>query len=802
VRILFRLVGVVSSKGLSYQRIVASPAANSTTEMTRFQQLKDGWQAHRPSLKATLLALTGLASLFAVLSASDCSFMVAARYSYDSTHVGLFSQAMYDLSEGAAQGTSKLGCVNYSDHDDFDGMFRAGRAFAVLTPICCLIAFLFMGYALAWRPQHSTPRLWMVSKVSIVAATVCQMLVFFALGSQFMCSQHSCTLTGVGILAIMNILLLVGVSVCLCLESAPTTPWITWWNEEEHGAIEAPEYLQHVDPQVSNYIRDQQDQRQRSGTVESVKVKDSDVTEAERVRVLQQVEAPAPHTYDFEAGRCPGDAASIPESFSATHEDRKDQITASEDDNSDGDSTTVVGLQDLTTFRFILLSLFLFSWAVSVAGVSRCSFLMVGPAGEDISHFAGMGLFSRAIYYDGQVMGCVDYSSQMKDDFDPVFVAGRVFGVITAFFMTVVLILVILQVFVDRYRVEMWFLVRLLLPCATLCQLFVFFVYKTQICNSSSQVECIPGQLGIWVIINVIIMTVLSFLAFVMPPPPHPIFAATKPLNQNQEQGQDQAVAQAKEQQPLQRFLFSRTSVQKTSARRASSSIGTSVLSEEAAQHGFSLERIVKINPLKSKRRPLGSLQNPTPVPPEGAFHYNSCPSVVSSTSTLDASPASMITVSLEYSGTQKRIIKTVTHPDGSKTITTTVEELTDGSSGGSSDIGASRGKTSKPLAAPADNSSETDSSVQRDRHGRADLDYEDEEDKLIANMIRDPPGSTAAGRFSPRRAAADVESEHAVKEIVVDDSSDCDRSRDANTDGSLTVETTLEEKEYYSDTA
>jgi hypothetical protein len=198
----------------------------------------------------------------------------------------------------------------------------------------------------------------------------------------------------------------------------------------------------------------------------------------------------------------------------------------------------------------------------------------------------------------------------------------------------------------------------------------------------------------------------------------------------------------------------------------------------------------------------LGSLQNPIPVPPEGAFHYNSCPSVVSSTSTLDASPASMITVSLEYSGSQKRIIKTVTHPDGSKTITTTVEELTDVSSEGSSDVGGSRGHASKPLATPADNSSETDSSVQRDRRAGADLDYEDEEDKLIANMIRDPPGSTAAGRFSPRRATPDVESQHAVKEIIVDDSSDCDTSRDANTDGSLTVETNLEEKEYYSDTA
>jgi hypothetical protein len=763
--------------------------------MTRFQQLHDVWQAQRPTLKATLLALTGLASLFAVLSASDCSFMIAARYSYDSTHVGLFSQAMYDLSDGAGHGTSKLGCVNYSDHDEFDGMFRAGRAFAVLTPICALIAFLFIGYSLAWRPQQ-TPRLWMASKASIVAATVCQMLVFFALGSQFMCTQHSCALTGVGILAIMNILLLVGVSVFLCLESAPTTPWITWWNEEEHGAAEALQYLQHVDPQVAHYIREQQDQRQRS-------VKDDSVSqEVERVTVLQQVEAPSPYTYDFEAGRSPGDAASNPASILGTPESRNDQVTASDDDNSNGDSTTVIGLQDLTTFRFILLSLFLFSWAVSIAGVSRCSFFMIGPAGDDISHYTGMGLFSRAIYYDGQVMGCVDYSSQMKDDFDPVFVAGRVFGVITAFFMTIVLMLVLLQVFVERYRVEMWFLVRLLLPCATLCQLFVFFVYKTEMCNSSSQVECIPGQLGIWVIINVILMTVLSFLAFVMPPPPHPIFAATKPLSQHQEQERDQPVAPPKDQLPAQRFSFNRTTEKKTSARRASSSTGTSVLSEEAAQHGFSLERIVKINPLMSKRRPLGSVQNPIPVPPEGAFHYNSCPSVVSSTSTLDASPASMITVSLEYTGTQKRIIKTVTHPDGSKTITTTIEELTDQSSGDSSDVGGSRGQASKPLATPDDHSSDPHSSVQRGQHSGADVDYDDEEDKLIANMIRDPPGSTAAGRFSPRRATLNVDSEHFVKEIVVDDSSDCDGSRDANTDGSLTVETALEEKEYYSDTA
>jgi hypothetical protein len=37
-----------------------------------------------------------------------------------------------------------------------------------------------------------------------------------------------------------------------------------------------------------------------------------------------------------------------------------------------------------------------------------------------------------------------------------------------------------------------------------------------------------------------------------------------------------------------------------------------------------------------------------------------------------------MITVEVEYSGREKKTTKTLTHPDGSQTITTTIEELSD----------------------------------------------------------------------------------------------------------------------------
>jgi hypothetical protein len=164
----------------------------------------------------------------------------------------------------------------------------------------------------------------------------------------------------------------------------------------------------------------------------------------------------------------------------------------------------------------------------------------------------------------------------------------------------------------------------------------------------------------------------------------------------------------------------------------------------------------------------------------------------------LEAGPASLITVSLEYSGTQKRIIKTVTHPDGSKTITTTIEEL-GSSTEGSSAIGDS--SSEPPFFTDEDGASECELGgiPGRRQPAVADADYEDEEEKLIACMIRDPPGTTATGRFvATKRAAQSLDScsEHAVKEIiVVDAQSESEKGAETDCDASLGVDSTSAEK-------
>jgi hypothetical protein len=175
----------------------------------------------------------------------------------------------------------------------------------------------------------------------------------------------------------------------------------------------------------------------------------------------------------------------------------------------------------------------------------------------------------------------------------------------------------------------------------------------------------------------------------------------------------------------------------------------------------------------------------------------------------LEAAPASLITVTLEYSGTQKRIIKTLTHPDGSKTITTTIEEM-GSSTEGSGGIGGSATEGSE-AALPF---TEEDGVFECNGGGYnphrcqpavPDVDYEDEEEKLIACMIRDPPGTTATGRFVAKRSTKgnDSFSEHSVKEIiVVGEPSKSEKGSEANGDTSVAIESTNEEIERYSETA
>lgn len=116
-------------------------------------------------------------------------------------------------------------------------------------------------------------------------------------------------------------------------------------------------------------------------------------------------------------------------------------------------------VQNLKSFRLTTVSIVMFSWALLIIGVQHCSFMLIGPDGTDPDAYSGLGLYSRAVYFEGSVVGCISYPAETKSLMDQSFHVARIFGAVAATLMTTVLILATIQLFVNVAREEIWFLI-------------------------------------------------------------------------------------------------------------------------------------------------------------------------------------------------------------------------------------------------------------------------------------------------------------------------------------------------------
>lgn len=561
--------------------------------------LSETFRKYRPPSKPTILALSGIATVFSITSLADCSFMKSANENTENAVVGLFSQAVFD-TDGR-----KLGCVKYTNKDAFDTLFRTGRAFGVLACLGCCTAFIFLAVSVLVHPQK-TKWIWKAAQYIIIFSTVFQMFTFFTLGSNFVCSQYDCSLAGQGILSIINSILLVGLSVYLYLEDAPTQPWLTRWeatpttNHDESVVARHPIHAPGVNPEVMEFLANHPNKASRT--------------------YRHEVEMGFPHGHV------------IHNIGSLTHH----RTTNGLDNNG-------VGFQGMIGFRLVLLALFTCAWAVTVAGVSGCTFIMVGLSGGAEINLSGIGLFTRSVYEDDHMIGCLAYPQDVKIGFDQVFLASRVFGTVSAMLMSVVYILHVSQIFVHGAKEEIWLAIRVLLPSVTVFQLLVFIAYRTNTCTEREFIECVPGQLGIWVILNVILLASLTVVTFLMPAPAHPLVMRYFPPGQEMKLS---TLSRRLDQSS--RRVLEPGSLMVVGAEPLARSEDEETANESYI--GDPPERILKI-------RPFGT-----------------------SSLVADASEkeAELITVAVEFVGNEKRTIKTLTHPDGSKTITTTIEELSD----------------------------------------------------------------------------------------------------------------------------
>ena len=565
-------------------------------------RLQLAWKRHRA---AATVAGCGLACLFAALSVARCRFLrtaaaAAPGSSVAGASVGLFSRPFYD------ERGDRLGCVAHGGPSDAapGALLRTARAFGVLAALLSGLSVLFTAAVAAWKPPKWSDLAWNAAKYALVGAAMCQMMTFMVLGDPELCGSTGCTLVGVGVLAVFNTLMLAALSLAFIFLPLPVSPWLVWWQR----------------------VGDDDDE----GADESVK-------DATALSSSQQASG-AIRDYSYEVEE---DGVSIICS------------SVSQQSNQQRSSIHIVtSIQELTSFRLITVALLVVACSVSVVGVNRCTFLLVGPRQGSLttsSTFTGKGLFSQAIHdINGDFLGCVAYSSQTISEFDAAFRTGRAFGAITALFMTTALVLGTVQLFChSALRKRIWFSFRLFLPVVTVSQLIAFTAFGSNICQGIA--ECRPGGTGVVVILNIFLLATLSLLVCLVPPPLNPVFKFLR-IQHADEVDQQRADIQL---QPVE-------------------------------------EISTEIGRIRHYEGPVGAdlTESYDTDSDELYYGWNATPkkTIPKQKPTTERDGVESIEVRVEYTETERKTIKTINHRDGSKTITTRIEELESESSLGDED--------------------------------------------------------------------------------------------------------------------
>lgn len=513
----------------------------------------------------------GISWVFALVIVTRCRFMTADELDY-----GLFKQPYF----GGESGEEFLGCVPYiqggeDDHEDDSGL-RAGRSMAVFTVLFTSVSVL-CAVSATLAPKEDLVllrRLWKVTHGCVAVAAVSQMLVFVALSSK-LCST-GCTLTGVGQLSIWNTMLLDVLTLTWFFVPLPSSQWIRWYDASKMRTKSG-----NVQPQDRSIANDTVVHYNRNDLPDEKQCDESIIS----------------------------DHSCIPQ--------EKNDILGN--------------VQDLLSFRLATATLTVIAWVVSLVGIRRCTFL---EAPTDIyqSSFAALGLFSQAVYDEGTFLGCVSYPPNVIGQFDSAFRTARAFGTMTTMLTTGYIFLFAIQFVSTKLVRQCWYALRVLIPMAMCTQLVTLAVFDSNVCHFRDEGRCRFGATGMFVILNILLMAILSAVVLIVPAPIYQVFIVSLSCHDASTRNDERLDTTKLRSTPSEELKIGRRNTVDTT------NFFTNTDNEAIATQ-------------QTKNRLLHT------------FHAE--PSEVES-----------ITYNIEFTDTGKRIVKVVTHMDGSKTTST--KELND----------------------------------------------------------------------------------------------------------------------------
>jgi len=311
--------------------------------------------------------------------------------------------------------------------------------------------------------------------------------------------------------------------------------------------------------------------------------------------------------------------------------------------NSQGSVFSQVSVQDslvsstqnmvhrYSSFRFALLGTFGLAWLLSVLGIRHCTFLLVGREEQHTDMYMGVGLYTRAFYVGDDNVGCIAHSDANKSHFDGYFQASRVLGAVASLLLCVAFLVGIAQLFSNLAKVELWLFVRFLLPCAFVAEALMFLVYASDLCNGNDGYECIPGAMGYTVMGNLTLLFTLCAVCCVLPPPSSPVFTRFR----REEEEEEFSLASSKRKKIKSMLPPPNSHLDSVDEEEESS------VESEADGHGNA--RSTQPSSLESQ-----------------------------------LSTESNVNVRVEVSNGERKTIREITQPDGSTTMTTTIEDLSE----------------------------------------------------------------------------------------------------------------------------
>jgi hypothetical protein len=195
-------------------------------------------------LRWWLLGMTTISTIFSYVAVADCSFLILdygeSNNLFNPPQLGMFSMAVFDESGKA------FGCVPQNGDERFkDGAFGAARAFGVIGAMLQTLVFLVTAWILfVMRPDWAVQS-WKMLQCLFVVALFCQLLMFSAFGSS-VCEvskeqtfgsdqpiQSDCSAGAASMLAAVNVVLLIGLTVLVCMVPAPIHPYFIRWSDDD-----------------------------------------------------------------------------------------------------------------------------------------------------------------------------------------------------------------------------------------------------------------------------------------------------------------------------------------------------------------------------------------------------------------------------------------------------------------------------------------------------------------------------------------------------------------------------------------